>query len=92
MSQGKHHDIKIHPQHFELVIAGLKPFEIRFNDREYRAGDTVTLHEWDPDTHEYTGRTDGPLRIGCVYSLGGCPNQVVFSTIPLLTPAGEAHP
>lgn len=44
----KHHDLKLAPQYYGFVCAGLKNFEIRKNDRDYRVGDTVTFYEWDP--------------------------------------------
>ena len=39
----KHHDLKIEERYLEEVIAGRKTFEIRFNDRDYQVGDTVSL-------------------------------------------------
>lgn len=35
---------------------GRKRVEVRHNDRDYRYGDTLCLHEWDPATEDYTGR------------------------------------
>lgn len=76
------HELKCWPQEFDLSAAGLKPFEIRKNDRDYSVGDTVTLRRWNPSTGEYTGQCldarigvviGGPvwgLPIGvCVFSL-----------------------
>lgn len=42
------HDLKIHPEHFKPVWCGEKTFEIRFNDRDYKVGDLLDLHEFDP--------------------------------------------
>jgi hypothetical protein len=42
---GKHHELKTDSYVFEQSIQGLKPWEIRRNDRGFRAGDTVTLQE-----------------------------------------------
>lgn len=56
MSRNIHH-LRTWPIYFEAVLAGEKPFELRKNDRDFRAGDTVHLDEWDPRTKEYTGRT-----------------------------------
>lgn len=48
------HELKILPEYFEPAIAGLKNFEIRYNDRNYQVGDTITLREW--VNGNYTGR------------------------------------
>jgi hypothetical protein len=56
----RRHDIKSWPEHFAASAAGLKPFEVRKNDRDYRVGDRITLHEWIPlgaGEGRYTGRT-----------------------------------
>lgn len=41
------HELKILPEFFEAVILGLKTFEIRKNDRDYKVGDIVFLNEFD---------------------------------------------
>jgi hypothetical protein len=50
------HDVKIHPEHFEDVLAGRKRAELRLNDRDYKVDDHLTLMEWDEDRQYYTGR------------------------------------
>lgn len=50
----KAHEIKILSNYFEAVRLGIKNFEIRKNDRNYRIGDNVVLKEWKGD--KYTGR------------------------------------
>ncbi len=49
----KIHEKKIDPQWFKLRLQGLKDWEIRVNDCDYRAGDYMILHEYD---WHYTGR------------------------------------
>lgn len=50
----KKHNVKIQPEYYKAVIAGMKTFELRKNDRNYEVGDTVCLEEHDGD--EFTGR------------------------------------
>lgn len=49
------HCLKCHPEHYQKSAQGLKPFEIRLNDRDFNIGDKVFLEEYDPKTEEYTG-------------------------------------
>lgn len=59
------HDLKVWPRFFDALLSGEKTFEVRKDDRGFRAGDTLLLREWrpyaDPDEPvvsygEYTGR------------------------------------
>ena len=38
-----HHVLKIEDEFYEAKVAGIKPFKIRFNDRGFQKGDTVTF-------------------------------------------------
>lgn len=49
------HEVKIEPEYFEKVISGLKTFEVRLNDRNYKKGDLLVLREW--KNKVYTGRS-----------------------------------
>ncbi|EOB9989597.1 DUF3850 domain-containing protein [Cronobacter sakazakii] len=49
------HNLKIWPEHYSAVCAGIKRAELRKNDRDYRAGDTLYLCEWDKDDESFTG-------------------------------------
>ncbi len=51
----KVHDLKIHPEYFAPVVAGKKRVEVRINNRDYNAGDTLILREYDPQ-RGYTGQ------------------------------------
>lgn len=48
------HAVKQLPEYFEEVIVGRKTFEVRQNDRDYRAGDLLALNEY--GENGYTGR------------------------------------
>jgi hypothetical protein len=58
------HILKTDPDVFQASFEGLKNFEIRFNDRDYKAGDYVDLRETQYSGEEmangkpleYTGR------------------------------------
>lgn len=52
---GKTHNLKIWPEYFAAVRDGLKRAELRWNDREYQAGDILDLCEWDPNEEAFTG-------------------------------------
>lgn len=86
----KTHELKCWPEYFEPVYSGKKRFELRFNDRDYKAGDYLLLREWRPVEEAYTGRElkvivtyvmaedDGPAEV--------MPGWVVMSIQPV--PAG----
>lgn len=52
------HDLKIWPEHFKNVRAGIKTAEIRRNDRNYHPGDVLVLREFDQQSGEYTGEVE----------------------------------
>lgn len=49
------HELKIHPEPFQAVSKGLKTWEYRFNNRNFREGDKLKLNEFDPEKMAYTG-------------------------------------
>lgn len=51
----KKHDLKILTEFFDDVSLGNKTFEIRKNDRDFKKGDVLMLHEYNPKTGRYTG-------------------------------------
>ena len=49
------HELKLLPDFWGRVESGLKPFELRYNDRAFQVGDDLVLREWSPELG-YTGR------------------------------------
>lgn len=49
------HELKTWPFAFQAIVDDAKRFEVRKEDRDYRAGDYLLLREWDPQTGRYTG-------------------------------------
>ncbi len=49
------HDLKIHPEQFDAVMIGVKTFEYRLNDRNFKNGDVIRLLEYLPLERAYTG-------------------------------------
>lgn len=52
----KFHELKTIPPFFEQVYTGLKTFELRKNDRDFRVGEMLQLREYEPTTKQYSGR------------------------------------
>lgn len=54
------HHLKTHPEPFEAMRTGRKPFEYRADDRPggFQTGDTLVLDEWDPDLGHFTGAVE----------------------------------
>ncbi len=50
------HKLKTWPEFYKDVVLGIKTFELRKLDRDYQVGDVLRLEEWNPETHDYTGR------------------------------------
>jgi hypothetical protein len=68
MSEHKTHELKLWPEFFGPSSRGLKSFEYRLNDRDYKVGDILQLREWHESTKTYTGRF---LRRTITYVLDG---------------------
>lgn len=43
------HELKTWPPYFQLVVEGIKRFEIRNDDRQFNVGDILCLKEFEPD-------------------------------------------
>jgi hypothetical protein len=49
------HDLKCWRVPFDEIRRKKKKFEFRFNDRDYKVGDELVLHEWDHIDKFFTG-------------------------------------
>lgn len=56
------HNLKIEPQYYDALLLGIKSFEIRKNDRDFKVGDILKLSEY-KDGY-YTG---GSYRAKIIY-------------------------
>lgn len=72
-----HHELKIDLPYYEAAVEGRKPFEIRYNDRGYNAGDTITMTAFDGVHKLESKKIHG--RILYVTAYMQQPNYVVFS-------------
>lgn len=50
------HALNTEPRFYDPAQKGLKPFEVRKNDRNFKIGDYLALNEYDPEKGCYTGR------------------------------------
>ncbi|MHA2113701.1 MAG: DUF3850 domain-containing protein [Candidatus Hodarchaeales archaeon] len=66
------HHLKTWPVLFRDAVSGAKTFEIRKNDRDFKAGDELLLQEYDPDEQRYTGPEEY-VTVSYVVSLDGLP-------------------
>lgn len=55
----KNHDLKTHLQYFKAIWDNKKRFDVRFDDRKFEVGDTITLLEYNEKQNTYTGRSLG---------------------------------
>ncbi len=60
ISTGVLHELKCWPEYFEVILSGVKPFEVRSEaDRLFHPGDILLIREWNNTSRAYTGRTVG---------------------------------
>lgn len=73
------HNIKILPEYFEQKLKGIKPWELRVNDRNYKDGDVLIEREWKKEG-EYTGRVLIEQVLHVFHNLPYLPDDVVIMT------------
>ena len=49
-------ELKTWPESFQAIWDGLKTYEVRKADREFKLWNVVWLREYDPNKKKYTGR------------------------------------
>jgi hypothetical protein len=52
------HNLKTWPEYFKEVRSKAKTFEVRENDRGFKVGDLLVLHEYAPQSKSYTGEAE----------------------------------
>ena len=77
------HDLKTWPKYFIPIVTGIKTFEIRINDRDFKARDILHLQEYDPDTNKYTGQALS-MQVSFIMELDmfGLKNTVAMGIVP----------
>jgi hypothetical protein len=95
------HELKMWPEPFAAVRAGVKRHEIRKQDRPYAIGDVLVLKEYDPgsgrlmpgelpEPRGYTGR-EMRAKVTFITHGGtwGLPHGLCVMSIEMLTTTGE---
>lgn len=73
-----HHHIRSAPDRFKFIKNCAQSGSVRFNDRNYQAGDWITLYEYDEINDRYTGEKVSGI-ISHVDSYGCQPGYVNLS-------------
>lgn len=50
------HELKTDTECFQDIWRNRKTFELRYNDRDYKVGDTLILKDYDKDQDKFTGK------------------------------------
>lgn len=76
----REHDLKVWPEFYAQLASGEKTFELRKDDRGFRAGDVLLLREWNPRMEAYTGNL---MRRRVTYLMSGLGLQQGFVVMAL---------
>ena len=82
------HELKVWPEFWPALASGEKTFELRKDDRGFRAGDILWLREWSKAAG-YTGRE---MRRRVTYLLGGWGLERDYVCMALGTPTPPPRP
>lgn len=83
------HDLKCHPPYFDNVYRGVKPFDVRYNDRKFMPGDGIRMREFTPSNNQYTGRTVCVFIVAVYPFLIGVRDGYVVLALRLIAPPLE---
>jgi hypothetical protein len=81
------HYLKTWPEFFAALMSGEKNFELRRDDRHFRAGDILHLREYDSAQKTYSGREverrvvyilEHRAEAGCAATFGLMPGYVIM--------------
>lgn len=50
------HELKTEREYFVAIFSGIKKFEVRKNDRDFKMRDELLLKEYLPEESQFTGR------------------------------------
>lgn len=75
------HELKIFPEYYNAVVSGLKTFEVRYNDRDFKVGDSLILKEYSGVS--YTGRQTNVVVTYIVDDPSYCKEGYVIMSIVL---------
>lgn len=88
----KTHELKCWPEYFLAVASGLKTFEFRRNDRNFKVGDFLKLKEYDPARRNYSDREVikqvSYITLGSIIPIGFCVMGIIDIPKPVLASAG----
>lgn len=77
----KTHYLKVYPRYFQMMKAGLKPWEIRINDRGYQVNEVVILKEWHEKEERYSGSEAIRVITNIIYKAPGLKKGYVWQGV-----------
>lgn len=77
------HELKITNLQFDQLAIGKMRAQVRYNDRDFAAGDMLILKEWEPVIKKFTGRTL-PAKVLHVWKGDGLAEGFVLLTVRAL--------
>ncbi len=85
------HDVKSWTHFFQAILAGEKTHDLRLNDRDYKVGDVLRLHEYDNINGKFTGvYTEAEVtyitdsRVPCAFSSAVLPKDYSILSLKVL--------
>ena len=64
------HKLKTLPKFWDAILRGEKTFELRYNDRDFKKGDTLLLKRWNREQCCYT-KPYTPIKVTVTYIMHG---------------------